>query len=372
MKFHTYSDEMITYKQIRIAVPSMIIGVGVLSLPRGIASATLGADGWIPLVITGAMQMIIIYLMAKLASNFPKQTFLSYASKLVSKPVATILTLLFALFFIGVAAYDIRMLGHTSEQYLFTNTPVEVVTLTFLLVVIYAVAGSRAAIFRLNMVFLPIILIVLLVVLLLSFKFINFSNVLPVFETDLKGYWNGIRTSALSYIGVSIILFYTAFVDKPKKVPKAAAIGMCIPIIVYILVYVICILVFGQLATSHLLFPTVDLAKRVDLSGGILERMEAIFFTVWTLGVFTTAVMSFDMVILALQSIFRKMKKIHLVFILSPIMYYISMVPKNTNQIVVYGDYLATYLYIYGYIVTIGLIIIAKVRKGKSNEKRNR
>lgn len=371
MKFTTYSDEVITDKQIRIAVPSMIIGVGVLSLPGGIASATMGADGWVSLVIAGVSQMFIIYIMAKVASSFPKQSFLAFTSKLVSKPVAVILTLLFAIFYTGVAAYDLRMLGHTSEQYLFNHTPVEIVTLTFLLVVIYAVSGSRAGIMRLNILFLPTIFVALFIVLVLSIKFIDPSNVLPMFKTDIKGYWDGIRTSALSYIGVSIVLFYTAFVDKPKNIPKASVVGMIVPIIVYILVYLACILVFGQSATSHLLFPTVDLAKRLDLPGGILERMEAIFFTVWTLGVFTTAIMAFDIALLALQSLFKRIKKIHLIFMLSPILYYISMIPKNTSEIVLYGDYLASFLYIYGYVVAILLFIVLKARKGKTNEKKN-
>src|SRR5699024_10733323 len=114
----------------------------------------------------------------------------------------------------------------------------------FLLVVVYAVSGSRVGIFRLNILFLPIILIVAIVVFLLSSKIMDISNLRPAFQTDIKGHMHGLYTSALSYIGISIILFYTSFVENPKNIPKVSIIGVTVPVVLYIVVYLNCILVF--------------------------------------------------------------------------------------------------------------------------------
>lgn len=369
MKFF-YNNDSISEKELKIAIPSMIIGVGVLSLPSGIASVTIGSDGWISILIAGLLQIVVVWMIAKVASRFPGQGFLAYTSKLISKPVAVIFTFIFAVFFICVTAYDIRMLGHTSEQYLFKNTPVEVVMLAFLLVVVYAVSGSRAGLFRLNLLFLPVIIVLAVILFLLSLKIMDVSNLQPAFQTDINGHLKGIYTSALSYIGISIVFFYTSFVSNPKNVPKVSIIGVTIPVIIYILVFLNCILVFGQIGTSHLLFPTVDLAKRIDLPGGMLERTEALFFTVWTMGVFTTAIMAFDVAIIALQSVFKQLKKMHIILFLSPLIYFIGALPKNTTQIILFGDYIATSMYIYGYTLAVLLFIIVKIRKGKTNEKK--
>jgi spore germination protein len=369
MKSLKYGDEKISGKEILIAIPSMVIGVGILSLPRRISSETIGSDGWIALVIAGGICVLMVWLMSKLASSFPHQSFLSYASIILSKPIATIITLLFAILFISIAAFHMRVLGDTSQQYLFTQTPVEVVTLSFLLVVVYAVAGSRAAIFRLNMLFFPFIIITLLLVLIFNFKWIEPSNLLPMFQTDWKDYLKGIQTSSLSYMGFSIILFYTAIVKQPKKVPKMAMIGMTIPIAIYVFVYIICLLVFGQPATSNLLFPTIDLAKRIELPGGILESVEAIFFVVWTMGVFTTTAMALDVTIIALSSIFNRMKKIHFVLILSPLVYYIALLPEDISQISLIASLLGTIMISYSFLITIVLIVIAKIRGVGRNDK---
>ncbi|MFC5464289.1 GerAB/ArcD/ProY family transporter [Lederbergia graminis] len=367
MKSFEYGDEIISSKEFMIALPSMVIGVGVLSLPRDIASNTIGSDGWVALIVSGGISLVMIWLMAKLAAKFPRQSFFSYASIIVSKPIAMFISFLFGISYLFVLAYDIRVLGHTSQQYLFDETPVEIITLIFLFVVVYAVSGSRAAIFRLNVLFLPIILFIALFVLTANFKWLDFSNLMPAFNTDLKGHLKAIHASSLSYIGMSIVFFYIAFVDKPKKAPKLAMIGMVIPVGLYILVYSICLLVFGHTATSHLLYPTLDLAKRIELPGGILERVEAVFFVIWTMSVFTTAVMSFDIAILALNSIFKRIKKMQLIFILSPLCYYIGLIPKNTIQLNVFGNILGTYMISFVFIITISLSIIAKIRRVKSN-----
>ncbi|WP_052345679.1 Ger(x)C family spore germination protein [Paucisalibacillus sp. EB02] len=168
MRSFEYGDDKIGGIELMIAIPSMLIGVGVLSLPRNISSIMTGSDGWIVIVLTGGISILTVWLMAKLAASFPHHSFLSYASIIVSKPIATVLTFLFAISFISFAAYDMRVLGHISQQYLFNHTPVEIVTVSFLLVVVYAVAGSRAALFRLNIIFFPIITIILLLVLLIN------------------------------------------------------------------------------------------------------------------------------------------------------------------------------------------------------------
>ncbi|WP_026908021.1 GerAB/ArcD/ProY family transporter [Paucisalibacillus globulus] len=369
MKFFEYGNEKIGGKEILIAIPSMLIGVGVLSLPRNISSNMIGSDGWIVLLLTGVISMLMVWLMARLAASFPNQHFLSYASIIVSKPIAIVLTFLFAISFITFAAYDIRVLGHISQQYLFDHTPVEIVTVSFLLVVVYAVAGSRAALFRLNIIFFPIITIILLLVLLINIKWMDWTNMLPVFQTDFNGYIKGMHTSLLSYMGFSIVLFYIAIVERPERAPKLVMIGMTIPIVFYVMVYFACILVFGYTATSNLLFPTIDLAKRIEIPGGIFERVESFFFVVWTMGVFNTTAMAFDVAVLALHSIFKRIKKMQLILILSPLIYYLALLPRDTSQIVMFGEFIGSYLVSFTFLTTMLLIIVAKIRRVKHNDK---
>src|SRR5690625_3811298 len=141
------------------ALSVIMMCVSVLSLPREIAKVTLFSDGWISILLGGIFFVFFTVLAVKLASLFPEKSFYSYTSILVTKPVAIVLTFLNICVGIMISSITIRSLANISQQYLFEQTPMEILALCFLLVVIYAVSGSRAGIFRLNVLFMPIILV---------------------------------------------------------------------------------------------------------------------------------------------------------------------------------------------------------------------
>ncbi|MEN1969514.1 endospore germination permease [Lentibacillus sp. N15] len=365
MKWFEYGDEKISHREILIAISSILIDVGILSLPRDLAGDTVGADGWISIAISGSIIIFIAWLMARLATSFPRQSFVSYSSKLVSKPIAIIVTFIFIAISLGLAALEVREISDIAKQYLFDRTPVEALSLAFLLVVVYAVSGSRAGIFRLNMMFLPIILFIALAVVVLNIGWFSVENLLPVFETSFEGYARGLGTGTISYMGLGIILFYTSLVEKPKKVPRSVVIGTCIPVVLYIVLYITSIGVFGNSVTSNLIFPVIELAKEVDIPGGFFERFESIFFVIWIMAIFNTAVMALDIAVLALGNVFKSKSKITLVCILSPIVYVIAMYPEDLINVTTMANYFGYFAIGYTTFITIILAIIAKVRKVK-------
>lgn len=365
MKRFEYADELISEREIMIAVPSIVIGVGVLTFPKSLASVTAAGDGWISILVGGVIAILITWLIAKMAANFPRQSFLSYASRIVTKPVAIVLTLLFAFISLQIVAYQIRGIADISKQYLFNRTPVEVLALTFLLVVVYAVSGSRAGLFRLNMMFFPIILSILLALTLLSMNEWDWHHLFPMFETSFTGYVKGIGTASTSYIGFGILWFYVALVKQPKKVPKYAAIGMCIPVALYILIYLVCIIVFGNIVTQNLIFPTVELAKGVEIPGEFFERFESIFFTIWIMAIFNSTSLALDISTFALTLIFKRVAKYKILFILSPLVYLIAMYPQNFIEVSAFGTYLGYSAFTYTLFVIILLWVVGKLRRVK-------
>lgn len=358
MKSFEYADEKVSDREIMIAVPSIAIGVGILSLPGDLASDTIASDGWIAIIAGGLIAIFFTWMFAKFAAGFPHQSFFSYSSLIVTKPVAVIISFFFSVIWVGVAAFEVRRIADVSSQYLFDHTPVEVISLTFLLVVVYAVSGTRVGLLRLNMMFLPII--ILISCLAFAFNLGNFepANLRPVFETSLNGYVKGIHTGVISYVGFTIVLFYMGLVDKPKHAPRKAALGMVIPIILYCILFVMCIGVLGHSVTENFLYPTIELAKGF----GLFERFESIFFVIWIMAIFNTTSMALDVAVMAINSIFKKVRKVTILFILSPIIYLIGMFPQNFLEVSALGSLVSNTALVYAIAVTMILIIIAKLR----------
>ena len=76
---------------------------------------------------------------------------------------------------------------------------------------------------------------------------IKLENLLPVFQTDMKGYMEGSVSSLNAFLGFSIVLFYISLVKKPEKTAKMTVLGITFPIIFYTITFIVCIGVFGFL-----------------------------------------------------------------------------------------------------------------------------
>ncbi|MER1999492.1 MAG: GerAB/ArcD/ProY family transporter, partial [Lysinibacillus sp.] len=206
---------------------------------------------------------------------------------------------------------------------------------------IYAASGSRAAIFRLNVLFFPFVIGGLILLVLVSIGAIKTENLLPVFETDMKGILEGTTSSLNAFLGFSIVLFYISLIKKPDHAPKMTVLGILWPFTFYIVIFVVCVGVFGNVTIDNLYYPIFELSKIVSIPGAFFERFDSILFIIWTIIVFTTSLMAFDIAVLLLNLIFPKFNKQTIVFILSPIIFFLAMLPKNFIQINSIAKYMA-------------------------------
>ncbi len=129
------------------------------------------------------------------------------------------------------------------------------------------------------------------------------------------------------------------------------------------LLFLACLAVFGHDVTANLIYPTVELAKRAEITGGLLERIESIYFVIWSMAIFNTASMSFDVSVLALHSLFKKAKKINIIFILTPLILYISLLFNTFEQVSNFGSILFYCAAIFTTSVTV-LLFILSTKKG--------
>lgn len=367
MKPFDYADAKIGTREMTILISSIILGVGVLTMPRSLAEATNSSDGWVSILIAGAIAILFAWIASKLAARFPGRSFYDFASSVVSKPVATVITSAFFVYFIGYVAYETRMIASISKQYLFERTPVEVIAFAFLAVVAYSVSGTQIALLRLNVLFLPIVLLILMFVLVFSTDLFDVKNLRPFFVTKPLHLIYGSSEAIFSFLGFEMVMFYAVLMRKPSKAPIASVIGVLIPLVLYLLVYVITIGVFANAGTANIQYPTVELAKEIELPGEFFERFESLFFTIWIMTVFNTASMALDVSIVCARSVFKSLKKPTAIMGLVPLIYLICMFPQDVGEVSAFGQWLSYAGSVLIGIVPISLLLIAKARGIKGN-----
>ena len=356
------NDEFIHDKDIMFAVASNTISITILFLPRYITESTISSDGWITILLGGLIAILLGWTLAKIAVSFPNESFLSFASYLVSKPIAILLCFLFIFQYIVISSFQIREIATLSHEYLFDRTPLEVVCLAFILVVIYAVSGSRAAIFRLNILFFPFVIGGLILLVVAPLGAVKLNNLLPVFETDINGILAGTTSSLNAFLGFSIVLFYISLIKKPVLAPKMTVLGILWPFTFYLIIFIVCVGVFGNITINNLYYPVFELSKTVSIPGIFFERFDSILFIIWTIIVFTTSLMAFDIAVLLIKLLIPKLNKQTVVFILAPVIYFLAMLPKNfiqVNNIAKYMSYIEI-IFIVSVTVLLGIMLLIK------------
>lgn len=354
----------ISDRDLMIAVTSNILGILTLSFPRIISQDTNAADGWLSILLGGGVACLIAWLLSKIASSFPNQSFFAFTSYLLSKPVAIIIITLFLIQFIAIASFNVREITVLAHQYLFDKTPMEVISLTFLLVTVYAVSGSRAGIFRLLVLFFPFVIGGILMILILPLGIVKVENLLPAFQTDFSGYLKATYSSISTFFGFAIVLFYTEIVKEPRKAPNMVRKGVLLAVLLNIALYIVCIGAFGDVTTTNLFFPAFELSRAVEIPGEFFDRFDSVLFIIWTIIIFTTSVLIFDLILMILMMLFKKAKKMNTIFVMSPMVFLISMMPLNYIELIKISSILNHTMFILIMAVTILLGIAYKIKGG--------
>ncbi|TDF94113.1 GerAB/ArcD/ProY family transporter [Paenibacillus piri] len=363
MKPFDYGDERIGSKEIIFLLPAYIHGVLILTVPRIINEVTHTFDGWIALLVGGLIGTLFAWMTAKLVIRFPEANFLQFAGQIVTRPVAYAMTAALALHFLLIAAYEVSAVGRIAQMYLLPKTPVEVSALAFLLILIYGVSGSRVGLLRLNLMFFPIYMLLLIVSYLIALGNFEWRNLQPMFVTDIPTMVQATGRTVLTVVGYELLLLYAGYARMQKRIPQWSVYGMTISAAVLLFSYTVVIGVMGSKVPVELILPSIDMVKEAIIPGGFIERSDIIFFVIWITTIFNTGAMAYDAIILSLGLMFPRVRKIHWVLVLAPIVYLISMQPHTLMDAL---DLLKTDLYLqvfFSYVVPPLLFVIAAVRK---------
>jgi spore germination protein len=284
---------MISPLEMSISLIAFIIGVGILTLPGALADTLDTSDGWISILITGFIVMVLVFSYTYLQKQFPGQTLLQYLRQgSFGKWWALIIAVSFIVYFISLIGFEARVLGIVLNLYLLDRTPAVVIAATILLVTTYAVSKGVPGIIHLNVLFTPIILLVLLGIISFNIEQVEAAPILPVIPKGFVHVLQAVPDTALSFAGIEILLFLMAHMkaDKLRAWPLNTAI--CVIVLAYILVTFFTYFTFSVDEAKVISFGTVELAKEIDIPGGFFERIESLMITVWTMSIFNTIAMS--------------------------------------------------------------------------------
>ena len=360
------NDKISSY-QLFMLIVGVVIGVGVVSLPRPAAKAAM-QNGWVLPLIGGVVVIIDSYFIIKLGQTFPKQNFIEYSEKIVGKFFGKLLSLGLLLYFLLITSAILPIFALGIQPLLLNKTPTEVVYITMLSLLLYIARHGIEPIARLNQILTPVAIIVLLVLLaaVMTNPHIDYGRLQPVLTdipiTELfKKTFLG--PGFFAFLGIESLYIIFPYLNKETQAKsfKVVTLALIFIILTYSVVVLLSIAHFGAEGTQMFVFPTLTLIREIQLP--FFERIIAAFLAGWLVAGFTTTmIIVYAGAGLGLASFlnFREPKFLIPLAIIPP--YFIGLIPQNIIQVFKFSDIVNYFGVVYLLILPPVLFGIYKLR----------
>ncbi|WP_372812844.1 endospore germination permease [Paenibacillus sp.] len=318
----------VTVIQATAVLISTIIGVGVLPLPLFAARA---ADTGAPLVTLLGILLAFtgLWTVTKLGIRFPNQSIIQYSEVVLGRWPAWLGSILIIGFFSLLTSLAAREFGEVVITSVLRKTPLEVTVIVMLLLATLSSRNNQTTFTYIHHFYLPLIVFPCILIVALSLKNAQLTNLQPLWGNEPHGMLSGMLTIAGLFQGSFIHTIVIPVMRRPEKAMQASVWGMIIAGGLYFSIVTAAVGVFGPEETKLLLWPTLELAKTTALPGNILERLDAAFLAVWVTAVFTTLFSSYYLTIRAISKLFRLRDQKMLSLFILPFLFVLAMIPQN-------------------------------------------
>jgi spore germination protein len=334
----------------------MLLAVGVLTLPRTLAEGMGTGDGWISVLLSSVIVMSFVYMMVRLQRNFPGQSLLQFiGEKGFGKWIAKLLAIFFVFYFIPFLAYEARILTVIVRMYLLDRTPPEFTLAIILLTTTYAVSKGVQGIVHLNLMFIPFIIFVYVILLVFNIENMTFVELRPVLPLGVKSLLPAIEPTIFSFLGIELLFFWLANMKPTNLKALPLNLGISFVAVLYFLIVVVTYTVITIEGTKRIVFPTVALAKEVEIVEGLIERFEPLMITIWIMAIFNTMAIIHLLAVQTIKTELLKSKQGKWIpAVVTFIAYIVAFVPQNMDEVFRLGDLIG---YMGVTLITLGLII---------------
>lgn len=270
--------------QLWLLITNFQIGSALLFIPGKIVGEAK-QDGWISLLLATAIGTLFMILTVTLIHRHDRQTIVEISYSLLGKPIGFLIGMMYAWFYLHLAAILLREMGDMVKSTILNITPLFVIILMIAILVFWATYHGLEVIARSTELFFPIGLIGFLLSNLLVIPLMKSENILPVMAEGVTPIIKGaFPVIGFTFAEMSIFFMVIPFVNNHKKLLKLTISSGIVAGLSLTVMVVTTILVLGVNAAGVSIFAPLTVVRLIDL-GDFLTRVETImsityFFTI--------------------------------------------------------------------------------------------
>jgi spore germination protein KB len=315
----------------------IISGKIFLSLPRNLI--LLGdSAGWLIILLSGIFSLLLFQLFYALIRKYPENNIFEIARRLTGKYLGAGLGLLIFLFFLVDSSLLIRQFAESFILMILPRTPLSVITILFLLLLMYATLLGIETLSRVAWFFGPYLLLAFIAILIFALP-TDPQQILPILGPGPLPVFKYAVLHISSFSEIILLGVLAPLIRQKEKIYGIGFWGLLISITILAGITANIIMTFNYASSAHLAFPVFQLTRLIAL-GKFIQRTESIFVFLWFFaaglqmgGLFYGTVVSFS-------ETFQIKEYRPLVFPLAVLVFSLSMFPQSmtqTNQLDYFG-----------------------------------
>lgn len=277
--------ENISGRQLAILTFFLTVGNSILLMPAVVAK-TAKQDAWLSMLLAFVVGLLLVSLYARIGGSGGPAGLVALIQRVMGRWFGGALLGLLLFYLFLHTSLSLRDLGIFMTVQLMTETPLEIVLLTFVLVCAAAARQGLETFARVAEIVLPIFLLLFVVLLVLSLGKVDFNQIRPMLHSG----WNrivygGIDVAHFPYFNLFTLLFVFHAVDDPGAATSGLRKGVIAGGALLTLLTTVCLLVLGPEATARHLYPGYALSKTIHF-GHFLQRLEITMALLWFISIF--------------------------------------------------------------------------------------
>lgn len=304
-------------------------GIGIIILSSDLAKQ-VGHDGWISILITGIIMIIISALFVLFLRRYKDKDIYKINEFIFGKFLGFIFNVLLIIYLLVNAVGSLSIFNFFIRINILHETPAWILAPFIILPTIYLVWQGLKYVGR----FLYIAVVAYIIIIIYTILIYNeykFSFLMPIGEAGIMQIISSIKTSFFAYLGFELIVFIYPEISDKENALKSHISATLMSIIFFLIITIVSTAIFGENLLSKLSMPFFDLSRVYNAP--IFERVDLYYIGLWFIPTACSMRSYVFVTLYSMEKVF-KLKKTRLIYgIFFVIIILLSSIPRNINQV---------------------------------------
>ncbi|RBW68498.1 GerAB/ArcD/ProY family transporter [Bacillus taeanensis] len=267
--------EKISLSQLCILVSTFLFGSAIVVGIGGGAKQ----DSWIAIIVACLLGLVPLWFYIFLLSKMPGKNLFEIMEVVFGKIVSKILILLYVIYFFDISARVLRDFGELIVAAMLINTPIEIISVTFMLFVSYVLYLGLEVLGRFSEIYAPYLIGSLVAIGILIFLSgeLQFENILPIMPEGLGPIMKVVFPELMTFPFGELIAFTMVipYVSKFRYAGKATITTFIVSGLILAYSSFVQVATLGPDAKGRANFPLLNAAREISLLN-FIERVDLI------------------------------------------------------------------------------------------------